>query len=321
MTAFAAAEAQDRQEEAADSAREEILAGLRSVPKTIHCKFLYDERGSQLFDAITELPEYYPTRTELAIMEEHVEEMARSLGPHVLLVELGSGSSTKTPMLLERLDEPVAYVPVDISSEHLHAAAERLRERFPRLDIQPIAADYTADYRLPEVEARRTVVYFPGSTIGNFPPGAIEDFLRHIAELCGPGGALLIGVDLRKDRETLERAYDDAEGVTAAFNLNLLRRFNRELGADFDLDAFAHRAIWNEVDGRIEMSLVSRRDQTVSVGEEQLQFAAGEAILTEHSHKFTVEQFAEIAAAAGFRVDRVWADSDNRFSVQFLTVA
>ncbi len=300
----------------------DVLAGLGASPKTLPSKYLYDERGSHLFDDICELEEYYPTRTELTIMDDHVGEMAAKLGSRVMLIEYGSGSGHKTEVLLEALEEPAAYVPIEISLEHLRMSAKRLAARYPEIEILPICADYTADYELPESTAtpRRRVIYFPGSTIGNFPKAEAAEFLRHVAEHCGPGGGLLIGVDLDKDRALLEPAYDDAAGVTAAFNLNLLERLNRELDANFDLERFTHRAVYNAEEQRIEMYLVSRTAQNVEIAGRVFEFAAGETICTEYSHKYTLESFAELARASGLEVEQVWMDDDRLFSVQYLTV-
>ena len=300
----------------------DVLEGLGRSPKEIPCKYFYDERGSHLFDKITELEEYYLTRTELAIIHGAVDEMAAALGPGCLVLEYGSGSSRKTEVLLDALEHPVAYVPVEISRKFLAASAERLRRRFPALEILPVCADYTDDYPIPQTRAapRRRVVFFPGSTIGNFGPAASLEFLGHLAEVVGNGGGLLIGVDLDKDREVLERAYNDGQGVTAAFNLNLLVRINRELDADFNLDAFRHRAIYNVEDCRIETYLVSQEEQTVHVAGESFHFGRGETIWTEHSYKYTLEGFAKMARRAGLEVERVWTDDAKLFSVQYLRV-
>ncbi len=306
-----------------DAAATEVLAGLARVPKQIHSKFFYDQRGSELFDRICELEEYYLTRTELAIMRAHAVEMAALLGPRVTLVEFGSGSSIKTPLLLDALEEPAAYVPIDISGEHLEATAKKLTARYPEIEVLPLWADYTDAVKLPATsgDAGRRAVYFPGSTVGNFTPAEAKDFLRRVATLAGLDGALLIGVDLDKDPDVLHRAYNDAAGVTAEFNLNLLARFNRELGADFDLRAFRHDALYNQGDGRIEMYLISERPQTVTIGETAIRFEAGEKILTEYSYKYSLERFRRIGAEAGFEVRRVWTDDDQLFSVQYLEVA
>ena len=300
-----------------DSFREAVRRGLAATPKTLPCKFLYDARGSELFDAICALDEYYPTRTEMAIMQTRIAEMAARIGPRALVVEYGSGSSTKTRILLDHLEAPAGYVPIDISREHLLGAAERLAETFPGLPVFPVCADYTAPFAVPDpgVPVRRTVAFFPGSTIGNFGPAAAARFMAQIAEVAD---GLLIGADLRKDVAVLEAAYDDAEGVTAAFNKNLLARMNRELDATFDLDAFAHRAAYNAEEGCVEMHLVSRKAQEVRVGDASFRFAEGEAIRTERSYKYTLGGFAALAEEAGFSVEEVWMDDGGLFSVQYL---
>ena len=304
-----------------DTFRTEALTGLQSFEKTLPCKYFYDERGSQLFDRICGLPEYYPTRTEAGIMQNHSQEMAALFGPDCLLVEYGSGSSTKTRILLDHLPHLAGYVPMDISREHLHRTAADLALAYPHLDILPLCADYTADFDLPI--ARRPVhsraVYFPGSTIGNFHRDQAETFLKRIATVCEAGGGLLIGVDLKKPAAVLEPAYDDAQGVTAAFNLNLLRRINEELGADFDLDQFAHRAFYNALAGRIEMHLMSLKSQTVHLGGEAIAFEEEETIVTECSYKYSLAGFAAMASEAGLTVQKVWTDPEQKFSVQYLT--
>ncbi|MGB9428960.1 MAG: L-histidine N(alpha)-methyltransferase, partial [Gammaproteobacteria bacterium] len=269
----------------ADEMRTEVLAGLDGTPKTLPCKYFYDTRGSELFERICELPEYYLTRTELAIMETHATDMAAALGSRILLVEPGSGSSIKTRLLLDRLREPRAYVPVDISREHLVNAADRLNRRYPALEVLPVCADFSQPFALPAPRrpAASTVIYFPGSTIGNFEPDDAVQLLQRLQRLAGRDGGLLIGVDLRKDRGLLERAYNDAAGVTAAFNLNLLRRLNRELQSDFDLKHFRHLALYNETEGRIEIYLVSLGNQTVCVADETFHFREDEHIVTEYS--------------------------------------
>ncbi len=301
---------------------EEALTGLKNPQKTLPCKYFYDLRGSQLFDKICELPEYYPTRTEAAIMADAVAEMASVFGPDCLLVEYGSGSSTKTRILLDHLPHLAGYVPMDISREHLHLTAESLASAYPPLEILPLCADYTQKFELPEAtrEVQSRVVYFPGSTIGNFHRAEAAAFLCRIADVCGPGGGLLIGVDLRKSPQVLEPAYNDAQGVTAAFNLNLLHRMNAELGADFDLDGFAHHAFYNEEIGRIEMHLLSLNTQTVHLGGETIRFEEDETIWTECSYKYSLPEFAAMAGTAGFEVRQVWTDRDQKFSVQYLTV-
>lgn len=302
----------------------EVLRGLALPAKNIPSLYFYDQRGSELFDAITTLPEYYPTRTEIAILEAHGAEMAAALGPGVRLIELGSGSAQKTELLLDHLESPAAYVPVEISREHLLASAARIAADFPGLEVLPVTADFTEPFELPEPRhgtVRRNVAFFPGSTIGNFPRPMAADLLRATRREVGAGGAMLIGVDLVKDRATLERAYNDDAGVTAEFNLNLLVRLNRELGADFDPGAFRHEAVWDEAAGRIEMRLVSTRSQTVHLAGQSFAFAAGEVLVTEYSHKYSLEAFGVLAAANGFTVARVWTDPDRLFSVQLLEAA
>jgi dimethylhistidine N-methyltransferase len=299
----------------------EVLAGLRQRQKTLPCKYFYDTRGSQLFDAICELPEYYLTRTELGIMETHLPAMAAALGERVMLVEPGSGSSLKTRLLLERLADPVAYVPVDISREHLLAAADRLNRRYPSLEVLPVCADFNQAFEVPvsRHEAARTAVYFPGSTLGNFGPAEAVPLLRHMRRLAGRDGALLVGIDMQKDVAVLERAYDDAAGVTAEFNLNILARIDRELDADFDLSRFRHRARYDAAEGCIEMHLVSTTDQTVEVAGARFSLHAGEHILSERSYKYTPEGFAGLAARAGLKIEQQWTDDRRYFCVAYLT--
>ncbi len=303
-----------------DAMREEVLEGLRETQKTLPCKYFYDEQGSRLFDAICELPEYYLTRTELGIMETHVAGMAAALGPQVLLVEPGSGSSLKTRLLLDHLQKPVAYVPVDISREHLVGAADRLNRLYPDLEVLPVCADFNQAFEVPtpQHKACQSAVYFPGSTLGNFGPVEAVRLLDHMRRLAGPGGALLLGVDLRKDESVLQRAYDDAAGVTAAFNLNILERINRELGASFDLTRFGHRAIYNETEGCIEMHLVSLERQVVTVGSESFSFHDGEHILSERSYKYSVEGLTALAAKAGLALEQQWLDDRRYFCVTCL---
>lgn len=305
------------------SFREEVLCGLRKPQKELPSKFFYDERGSELFERICALDEYYPTRLELGIMRDFAGEIVAVLGPHCLLVEYGSGSSTKTRILLDHLTQPAAYVPIDISKELLIQAALTLVEAYPDVEVLPVCADYTTDFCLPTpaTQPTRTVVYYPGSTIGNFDREPALHFLRHIAGACGQGGGMLIGVDLRKDPVKLHHAYNDWEGVTAAFNLNLLARINIELEADFHLERFRHYAFYNPREGRVEMHLVSLDNQIVHVGDAEFSFTIGESIWTESSYKYRVDEFAALAAVAGFRVEHVWMDPQELFSVQYLTVA
>lgn len=299
----------------------DVVAGLSKPQKEIPCKWLYDARGSHLFERICQLEEYYLTRTELGIMERGARAMAGLLGPGCALIEYGSGSSLKTRLLLRHLVGPAAYVPVDISAPALRDATGRLARAFPGVRVLPVCADFTARLELPlaDVAARRRAVYFPGSTIGNFHKAEVVGVLRNIAQQCGPGGALLIGVDLLKERSVLERAYDDAQGVTAAFDLNVLVRANRELGADFRRDRFRHQARFEERSGRVEMHLVSQGPQRVTVGGQEFAFAEGESIWTESSYKFGMREFAALAALAGWRCERVWSDERAWFSVQYLT--
>lgn len=300
----------------------DVIEGLSQVEKTLPCKYFYDRRGSRLFDAICELDEYYLTRTELKILRQHAAEIAEAIGPRAMIIEPGSGSSVKTQILLDRSIDPCAYVPVDISREHLCDTAEALSQRYPKLPVLPVSADFTMPFDLPKPPRtpRRRVVFFPGSTIGNFSSDGALELLRQMAELCGRDGVLIIGIDLKKDPRVLEAAYDDGEGVTAQFNLNILWRINRELEADFDLEQFEHLAKYNAAKGRVEIFLVSRREQCVTIGDQEFEFAEGELICTEHSHKYNVEEFAEMAQAAGFELSDQWSDTRRYFAVLCLRV-
>ncbi len=304
-----------------DQFRADVLRGLQGHPKELPCKYFYDETGSRLFDRITELPEYYLTRTELAIMRRSAREMAACLGPGCLLLEYGSGSSVKTPWLLEQLTGPAAYVPIDISEQHLRRSAADLAARFPRLEVVPVCADFTRPVPLPRLRGRyrRRAVYFPGSTIGNFTPEEAIQLLRRTAALVGPGGALLLGADLKKDPRVIDAAYNDSQGVTAAFNRNLLVRINRELGADFPVEQFWHDAFYHPGKGRVEMHLVSQCDQCVALGADRIAFAEGESIRTEYSYKYSPADLRALAAASGFEVRQVWSDAERYFTVQYLT--
>lgn len=301
--------------------RAAVLAGLRQTEKSLPCKFFYDAEGSRLFEKICELPEYYPTRTECRILKEHAGAIAAEIGPGARLVEFGSGAGVKIRLLLSALKQPTAYVPVDISRLHLLAAVSSLAKDFPHLAIAPICADYTLPFDLPShsgAEPANTIGFFPGSTIGNFTPSEARAFLQSARLLLGPGSSMIVGVDLRKDAAVLVRAYDDAAGVTAAFNLNLLRRINRELMGTFELDQFSHRARWNDKLGRMEMHLVSRRAQTVDIGRDRFTFEKGETIHTENSHKYTIAQFQDLAREAGYAPQNVWSDPDRLFSVHLI---
>lgn len=299
---------------------EEVLAGLRGTPKRLSPAYLYDRRGSQLFEAICELPEYYLTRTETGILAQHAAEMAACIGEQALLLEPGSGSSRKTRLLLDALPDLAAYVPVDISRSHLLEAAHALQAAYPRLEVLPVCADFTQGFTVPPSgrSPSRVVVFFPGSTLGNFDAPEAIRLLELMRRAAGAGGGLLIGIDLAKEPAVLERAYNDAAGVTAAFNMNLLVRLNRELAADFDPGCFRHEAVWVPAESRIEMHLVSARAQTVHVAGERVEFAAGERLVTEHSHKYTEESFASQARAAGWAPRRSWTDPRGYFSVQYL---
>src|SRR6185437_15928888 len=276
----------------------QVLSGLAQRPKRLSPTYLYDARGSALFELICRQPEYYLTRTELAIMRRHGAEIAQRIGPRALLLELGSGASLKTRILLDRLPDLAAYVPVDISRTSLGAAARSIRESYPGLEVLPVEANFTRRFAVPAARgvAARRIVYFPCSTIGNFDADPAVELLALARDLAGPGGALIIGIDLVKDRELLLRAYDDAAGVTAAFNLNILARLNHELGANFDPLGFRHAAVWNEAASRIEMHLASLKSQSVHLGGARIDFAAGEPLVTEHCHKYTESSFAALAS-------------------------
>lgn len=302
--------------------RSEILAGLTAPQKRISPKYFYDQRGSELFDQICNLPEYYPTRTELSIMDEHLDEIAKLVGPRAAVIEFGAGSNVKVRQLLNRLEDPAAYVPVEISADYLVQQAEDLARDYPHVHIQPVFADFTQPFELPRhpLEPKRNLVFFPGSTIGNFSRAKAEDLLRVMREEAKVGGALLIGVDLRKDPAMLRAAYNDSAGVTAEFNLNVLHRLNRELDANFDIDSFRHDAVYDDAGGRIEMRLVSMKDQLVRVAGRDIPFRNGEYIVTEHSHKYSLDEFQALARRAGFTPVKVWTDDDAMFSVHYMSV-
>jgi len=300
----------------------DVIAGLSGQPRTLPYKYFYDARGAALFQKISELPEYYITRTEIDILDRHRHDIAAQLGPNLELIGLGTGAGTKTRILIEALEKPAVYVPVDISEKQLRQSAAMFHEIFPELEILPVCADYLQPVVLPTPrrKAARNVVYFPGSTIGNFVPDEALGFLRRIATVCGLDGGLLIGVDLRKDRQLIEAAYNDSACVTSEFNLNLLLRANRELGADFDLARWRHQATYNSNKGRIEMYLVSDSDQTVRLDNREFAFRAGEKILTEYSYKHSPETFRDLARRAGFSFEKLWTDEARLFGLFYFGV-
>jgi dimethylhistidine N-methyltransferase len=304
-----------------DRLREEVLQGLRRARKRIPSKYFYDARGSELFEKICELDEYYLTRAELEIMKRHAGEMGAALGRHCFLIEYGSGSGRKTRLLLEQLVDPAAYVPIDISDAALRASVTAIAAANPLLEVIPICADYTRSVKLkpPSLKSARRAIYFPGSTIGNFTRSEARGFLARASAQVGAAGGILIGADLKKNARVLEAAYDDREGVTAAFNMNLLARANREMGADFHPSRFRHRAFYDRLRGRIEMHLVSLVRQSVRVADELFLFDAGESILTEYSYKYSVRGFTALARQVGLRVRRCWTDPARRFAVYYLT--
>jgi dimethylhistidine N-methyltransferase len=298
--------------------RHDILTGLTAAQKQLSSTYLYDTRGSELFDEICSLPEYYQTRTELTVLRAHAAEIATLAGPRVDVVELGAGSSLKARLLLGTLAAPQSYQPVDISAAYLMQQASEVAAAYPRVTVRPVIADFTRPFTLPAaVGAQRTLLFFPGSTIGNLTRVRAAALLTSLAKRT-PGGALLIGVDACKDAAVLHAAYNDGRGVTAQFNLNLLARINRELGADFALDGFEHDAVYDPLHDRIEMRLVSQRDQVATVAGVAILFRRGEYIITEHSHKYGAQEFAELARSAGWLPHHCWLDDGARFSVHFL---
>ncbi|HEY1955357.1 MAG TPA: L-histidine N(alpha)-methyltransferase [Polyangiaceae bacterium] len=291
----------------------DVLGGLHASRKWLPCRLFYDARGAALFEEICKLPEYYLTRNELALLEAELPSIARHVGPEACVIEPGSGAGKKTRMLLGALERPASYVPIDVSREQLEENARALRAEFPGLSVAPVHGDYMQPIAIPHTKARgRTLVFFPGSTIGNFEPDEAREFLARFGEIAGPGATLLLGADSNADGRALVAAYDDARGVTAAFDLNALAHVNRAYGADFDLDAFKHRAFWNPERSRIEMHLVSQRRQTVHVAGEAIAFERGEPIVTEHCYKHSPDALARILADAGFAVRRTMADPERR---------
>jgi dimethylhistidine N-methyltransferase len=298
---------------------EEVKAGLQKPQKSLPSKFFYDERGSQLFEDITRLEEYYPTRTEITIIEQNIDDIAEHIGPEAILVELGSGSSRKVRLLLDRLNSLACYLPVDISEEYLQKVTTQLKQEYPDLVIIPLCADYTSFFELPEIEQpySKQVIFFPGSTIGNFGPAQVQDFLENLAQVTDDDALLLIGVDLKKDRSVLEAAYNDEQGVTAEFNKNMLKHLNRKIDTNFNVDNFEHNAFYNEEEGRIEMHLVSKTVQGVSIDGQQIRFEEGESIHTENSYKYYPEEFEDLVGS-WFTVEQVWIDDKRYFSLQLL---
>ena len=299
----------------------DVLSGLNGAVKSIPSMYFYDAEGSRIFEKITQLAEYYPTRAEAAIMQHHGADIANTLGEQVMLIEYGSGSSVKTRILLDKMRNIHSYVPVDISGSYLHQVASTLQADYPQVPVYPVVADFTRRFELPFTSTleQRRVVYFPGSTIGNFTTPSTIRILSEMAQLFGKNGGALIGVDLVKSRDILVAAYNDAQDVTARFNLNLLHRLNREIGADFKVDQFRHQAIFNETESRIEMRLHACQKMDVHIADNTFHFNGGEAILTEYSHKYTLESFAQLAAHANLQVSEVWSDPGSLFSVQYLT--
>lgn len=297
----------------------EIVDGLSGEVKKISPKYFYDQRGSQLFDEITRLPEYYLTTTELGIMRDNMDEICALVGERASLIEFGSGSSLKTRLLLDHLPALAAYVPVDISGDYLQACAAQIRDEYPHVDVLPVVADFTQHFQLPSpaITPVRNIVYFPGSTIGNFEHDAALELLRVMHHEAGENGALLIGVDLQKDPKLIERAYNDSAGVTAEFNLNMLQHLNRDYGANFDVTEFAHSANYDQDNGRVVIELVSQVEQTFAIGNTEFNLANGEAILTEYSHKYTIEGFSDMVEHVGFSVAKIWTDTQCMFSVQY----
>lgn len=298
----------------------DVVAGLSATPRRLPSKYFYDRRGSELFEEITHQPEYYPTRVELALLEASAAQIAERVGPRAHVVEYGSGSGRKTRVLLDALEDPVAYTPIEISRSALVASVERLDREFGDIEVLPVCADFTQPVPLPRParDADHAFVFFPGSTLGNFVHDDAVGLLRAMYQTMGPRGGALVGIDLQKDPQILERAYNDANGVTAAFTLNLLARLNRDIGSDFDLDGFEHRAVYSQANGRVETFLVSQRAQTVRVEGRAFDFAQGEAMQVEYSHKYTDAGFDAMAAAADLRVTRRWNDPDDWFGLRLL---
>jgi dimethylhistidine N-methyltransferase len=306
----------------------DVIDGLSKPQKTLPCKYFYDEKGSILFEQICKTPEYYVTRTECSIYAKYAAEMASLIGERALIIEPGAGSIKKISLLLETMKNPAGFIPMDISEEILQLSSDALSQQFPDLDITPIVIDFLNKEELHQLFAKlpsqplvnKRIIFFPGSTIGNFHPEEAKQFLKQFADNLQSGDGLLIGVDLVKDHKILENAYNDAEGVTADFNLNLLHRINNELGGNVTVNAFEHKAIFNEEDSRIEMHIVSTQAQKIQLPNQSFSFDKNETIHTENSYKYSVEMFSEIARESGFSLEKVWKDSNSLFSVSYYTV-
>ena len=299
-----------------NSFEDDVIDGLSQVQKTIPCRWLYDERGSELFEEITVLPEYYPTRTETGILSQYAAEIADHVGPHATVVEYGAGASVKTRILIDALEELTTYIPVDISAEFLQTSAASLQEDYPDLHIEPVVADFLSTVELPEKSIKGARVgFFPGSTIGNLKSSEITGFMQRAREDLGAGAQFVLGADLKKDPNILIPAYDDSAGITSEFNLNLLRRINGELDANFDVSSFNHEARWNDDDARIEMHLVSERDQSVEISGKIFDFRQGETVHTENSRKFEIEALENLIGQCGWQMADSWVDKDSLFSV------
>ncbi len=296
---------------------EDIIIGLSKKPRSIPPKYFYDEHGSHLFDAICETPEYYPTRTEIAIIKDNLKEICAYLGKECVLIEPGSGASKKVRLLLDML-EPHTYIPLDISSDYLYSVARNLVSEYPKLKVIAACVDFTMPINLPDYPLKkRRVAFFPGSSIGNFEPEQAVLFLKNLHNLVRPDGGLLIGVDLKKEPDILNNAYNDKQGITAQFNLNMLTHINRELNTGFDVDGFEHKAFYNEVSGRVEMHLLCNNSQSVTIGDNVFEFKQGESIHTENSYKYSIPEFYSLAMQAGFNNEKTWTDTDELFSVHY----
>jgi dimethylhistidine N-methyltransferase len=298
---------------------EEVTKGLKKDQKSLPSKYFYDERGSQLFEEITELEEYYPTRTEIDIMQSNMPDIIRTLGTDIVLAELGSGSSRKTRLLLDHLSCITSYVPIEISEQYLATVVKKLNQEYPDLQIDPVCTDYTTPFQLPALEKpyNNIVFFYPGSTIGNFQTSQAKSFLSNLSTLLDPGDGMLVGVDLKKDVSVLEAAYNDRQGVTAKFNKNILQHINRKLNANFNLSKFRHKAFYNDEEGRIEMHLVSKMNQTVTIEGEAFHFEPGESIHTENSYKYSIAEFKTLVSE-WFSVEKIWTDANDFFSMQYL---